>query len=261
MNFENLIVDDHESVRTIILNRPSALNAITYDLLEELEQVVLESDFDDAVRVLVLKGAGRAFCAGDDLRTMGTARTPLPEHDAVKRAALGYPRFILALRRSRKPVLAQVHGYAMGAGCDLALACDMVFATRGSRFGLVFARRGMLGGTVLLVRLVGYQKACELLFGGEDFSAEEAKHLGMVNFVGEESDVAEQVHNWAGRLASGPTTAITLMKKALNQGIGQSLEQAVDTQRHAIALMYHTQDYEEGKRAFVEKRPPRYSGH
>jgi enoyl-CoA hydratase/carnithine racemase len=260
MQFENLLVQDRNAVRTITLNRPDSLNSITYDVLEELESAVAQSDFDDGVRALVLKGAGRAFCAGDDLHTMGTNRTPLPEHDAVKRAALGYPRFILALRRSRKPVIAQVHGYAMGAGCDLALACDIVFATHDARFGFVFARRGMLGGTALLVRLVGYQKACELLFGGEDFSAAEAQRLGLVNFVGTAEEVDKRVEIWSEKLATGPTTAITLMKKALNQSMGQSLEQAVDTHQHLIALMYHTDDYAEGKRAFAEKRTPRYRG-
>jgi 2-(1,2-epoxy-1,2-dihydrophenyl)acetyl-CoA isomerase len=254
-----LVVEDSGGIRRITLNRPASLNAINYDVLEELEQVAHESHYSSDVRVVVLRGAGRAFCAGDDLRGMGTSATPLPD-DAVKRADLAYPRFILALRRMAKPVIAHVHGFAVGAGCDLALSCDLVFATEDTKFGLVFATRGMLSGTVLLPGLVGYQKACELLFSGKTFSAQEALRLGLVNQVGPADEIQAVVDEWAEHLAAAPTAAIGMMKRAINQGTGLSLEHAVDIQRYTLALSYHTHDYYEGQRAFVEKRKPNFDG-
>lgn len=259
MEQQTLLVEDRDGIRTVILNRPESLNAINYDVLDDLEQVARDSHYNGDVRVLVLKGAGRAFCAGDDLKGMGTSMTPLPE-DAAKRADLGYPRFILALRRLAKPVIAHVHGFALGAGCDLALSCDLVFATEGTKFGLVFAKRGMLSGTALLPTLVGYQRACEILFSGETFSAEEALELGLVNKVGSADEIHQLVDEWAGCLAASPTAAIGMMKRAINQSIGLSLEGAVDIQRYTVALSYHTHDYHEGKQAFVEKRAPKFTG-
>lgn len=259
MDSQTLLVEDSGGIRTVTLNRPDSLNAINYDVLDELERVAKQSHFDDSVRVLILKGAGRAFCAGDDLKGMETAETPLP-NDALKRAERGYPRFILALRYMAKPVIAHVHGFALGAGCDLALACDLVFATEDTRFGLVFAKRGMLSGTALLPSLVGYQKACELLFTGETFTASAALDMGLVNRVGSEEEIQQAVDSWAGDLAKAPTAAIGMMKGAINQSIGVPVERAVDIQRYTLALSYHTYDYAEGKQAFVEKRGPEYKG-
>ena len=253
-------VDDDAGIRTITLNRPASLNAIDYDLLDELDDAIERTHRDAAVRVVVLRGAGRAFCAGDDLTGMGTARTPLPEDDPNLRAELGYPRFILALRRLPKPVIAQVHGYAMGAGCDLALACDLVYAAEGTRFGLVFARRGMVSGTTLLPAMIGYHRACELLFTGRDFDAAEAHRLGLVNEVVVAENLAGAVTTHARRLAEGPTMALGLIKRAVNQSVGASLDTAVEIQRHTVAASYRTHDYAEGRRAFAEHRAPRYEG-
>lgn len=255
----NLLVDDEAGVRTVVLNRPDSLNAINYDVLDELEHVALDSHHDPQVRVVVLKGSGRAFCAGDDLKGMGTERTPLPE-DANRRAELGYPRFILALRHMAKPAIAQVHGPAMGAGCDLALSCDLVIAADDARFALPFTLRGMHGGTTLLPRLIGYQRACDLLFSGRTFDAAEAHQLGLVNTVVPADRLDEEVGARARALAEGPTAALGLAKRAMNQSLGLPLESAVEIQRHALAALYHTSDYYEGRQAFVEKRSPRYEG-
>lgn len=248
--------DDH-GVRTVTLNRPARLNAINYDLIDALETITQDSHRDPGVRVLVLKGSGRAFCAGDDLKGMGTVRIPLPQ-DATARAELGYPRFILALRHMAKPILAQVHGYALGAGCDLALSCDLVFADEDAKFGLVFAQRGMVSGTALLPRLVGYQAACDLLFSGRTFDASEAKALGLVNSVLPSTRLEDEVATRAKQLAEGPTVALGLIKRAVNHSLGVTLESAVRVQQSAIAASYNTEDYFEGKTAFLEKRSPHF---
>lgn len=260
MRFENLLVNDVEKVRTITLNRPDSLNALNYDVLDEIEEVFSESNYNENVRVVILNGAGRAFCAGDDLKGMGTKKTPVPEDNPLKRAEIQYSRAILAIRKLGKPVIAQVHGFALGAGCDLALSCDMVFASEDTKFGLVFVKRGLLGGTILLPKIVGYQKACELLFGGDMFTAEQARQMGIVNYVASEEEISELVKQWAHRFSIAPTGQIGLMKKAINQSIGESLERSVDYHRYITALMYQSHDHNEGKEAFLQKREPNFVG-
>ena len=260
MELSNLLVNDQEGIRTITLNRPNALNAINYDVLDEFEMVISDSKNNDNVRVIVINGNGKAFCAGDDLKGMGTIRTPLPEDSPLKRSELGYTRIILELRNINKPVIAQVHGFALGAGCDLALSCDMIIAAKDTKFGLVFAKRGLLGGTALLPQMVGYQKACEILFTGDMFSAEEAHKMGIVNYVTNIEDLDKAVRDWAVRFSKAATGQLGMMKKAINQSIGSSLERSIDYQRYITAIMYNTFDHDEGKKAFIEKREPSFIG-
>ncbi|MFC7364175.1 MULTISPECIES: enoyl-CoA hydratase/isomerase family protein [Bhargavaea] len=256
-NFIDL--EDQKGVRFITINRPDSLNALNYDVIQQLEDVLRESQYNESVRTIVIKGNGKAFCAGDDLRGMGTEQQPVPKGNR-KRAELGYGRVITAIRSIDKPVIAQVHGYALGAGCDIALACDLVYAAEDTRFGLVFAKRGLVAGTVLLPKLVGYQKACEYLFLGEQFSVTEAKRIGLVNEICSNDELTGAVKDLAERLATAPTAAIGLIKRAINESIGASIEESVRHQNNAIASSYTTHDYEEGKKAFQEKREPVYLG-
>jgi enoyl-CoA hydratase/carnithine racemase len=260
MRYEYLLVTDEAGVRTIALNRPASLNALNYDVMDELEQAIFDSGKRDHVRAVVIRGEGRAFCAGDDLKGMGTEKNPVPEDIPLRRAELGYTRLLLAIRKLPKPVLAQVHGYALGAGFDIALACDMIFASSDAKFGFPFIKRGLLGGTAILPTIVGYHKACELLFGGEMLTAEEARQMGIVNVVTPPEQLAETVADRAGRLARSATGQIGMMKMAVNQSIGEPLDKSVQFQRYVTALMYGTHDCEEGKRAFVEKREPNFIG-
>ncbi|MCM3653333.1 enoyl-CoA hydratase/isomerase family protein [Metabacillus litoralis] len=259
MTTKHIIVDDFKGVRNIILNRPEALNSLNYDVIQELENTINESKYNETVRVVVIKGNGKAFCAGDDLKGMGTEKQPVPDH-ILRRAELGYGRLILALRQLDKPVIAEVHGYALGAGCDLALACDMIFAAENTKFGLVFAKRGLVSGTALLPKLIGYQKACQYLFTGDYFSADEAKELGIVNELHKPEELSFAVDQMAEKLAVAPTAAIGLIKRAMNESIGASLQQSVNIQNNVVAASYSTHDYHEGKKAFQEKREPVYFG-
>ncbi|MEH7235887.1 enoyl-CoA hydratase/isomerase family protein [Bacillus sp. JJ1562] len=261
MLYETILVENHDGIRTITLNRPTKLNSINYDVISELEHAVNSSQYNDEVRVVVLKGSGRAFCAGDDLKGMGTEKNPSPDDHIVNRVDIGYPRLIKSLRELRKPVIGFIHGYALGAGCDLALSCDMIFATEETKFGLVFAQRGLVGGTILLPTLIGYQKACELLFSGNMFTAQEAKNMGIVNYVAPTyEEIESMVNEWATRFSKSPTTALGLMKQSINQGIGASLERSIDIQKHMTVGVYHTKDSSEGKQAFVEKREANFIG-
>lgn len=255
----NILIEDKEGIRKIILNRSSSLNALNYDVIADLEKVIEESKLDDTVRVIILKGEGKAFCAGDDLKGMGTEKYPTPNHH-IRRAELGYGRLILALRNLDKPIIAEVHGYALGAGFDLALACDLIITAEDTKFGLVFAKRGLVAGTVLLPKLLGYQKACEYLFTGEYITASEALNLGIANKVHPKENLSSEVDKLANKFVKAPTAAIGLIKRALNNSIGLTLEQQVDLQNQVIAASYSTRDYNEGKRAFQEKREPNYLG-
>lgn len=259
LNHKHIVIEDLRGVRKIILNRPESLNSLNYDVIKELEEVIRDSRYNDTVRVIILKGNGKAFCAGDDLKGMGTENQPVPEH-TLRRAELGYGRVILALRQLDKPVIAEVHGYALGAGCDLALSCDLVFAAENTKFGLVFAKRGLVSGTVLLPKLIGYQKACQYLFTGEYFSASEAERLGIINELHKPEELSSAVDKMAEQLSVSPTAAIGLIKRAINESIGASLEKSVSLQNNVVAASYSTHDYNEGKKAFQEKREPSYMG-
>jgi 2-(1,2-epoxy-1,2-dihydrophenyl)acetyl-CoA isomerase len=259
MKGEFLIIEDIEGIRKITLNRPQSLNSLNYDVIKELEEAIKDCRYNDNVRVVILKGKGKAFCAGDDLKGMETQNQPTPDH-AIIRAELGYGRLILALRKLDKPVIAEVHGYALGAGCDLVLSCDLVFAAEDTKFGLVFSKRGLVSGTVLLPKLISYQKACQYLFTGEYFSAKEAMQFGIVNEVHKSENLTEVVDKFARALSVAPTGAIGLMKRAINNSIGATLEQSVDYQNQIVAASYFTHDYSEGKKAFQEKRAPEYLG-
>jgi|SRR5690625_3791313 len=261
MRYETILVEDNNHIRCITLNRPLKLNAINYDLIEELSNTIDNCQNNDDIRVVVLKGAGKCFCAGDDLKGMGTQKNPSLDAHVINRVNMGYPKLLSKIRNLRKPVLAVVHGYALGAGCDLALACDMIFATEDSKFGLVFSERGLVGGTALLPKLVGYQKACEILFGGEMFTAVEGKEMGIVNYTSLTYADLESISNkWASKYSKSATTALGLMKQALNQSIGETFEKSLEIQKHITVGVYHTQDSVEGKQAFIEKRDSNFKG-
>ncbi|WP_408011253.1 enoyl-CoA hydratase/isomerase family protein [Pseudalkalibacillus sp. A8] len=255
LSFENLFVTDEKSIRTISLNRSSSLNSINYHVLDELEKVIEDSRINRDVNVIILKGEGRAFCAGDDINGMGNDQLPVPTH-TLRRADFGYPRFIERLRGLEKPVIAQVHGYALGAGCDLALSCDLIYAEKSAKFGLVFSKRGMVAGTAILPQLVGYHKACEILFTGNMYTAEQWKQLGIINDVWDRKELEEKVFEVAENLAENSIGAIGYMKRGLNQSIGSSMHSSVEMQKHLMAISYNTHDFNEGKTAFVEKRQP-----
>lgn len=261
MSYDTIIVEDKDNIRRITLNKPSSLNAINYDVIEELTDAIDSSQNNDAVRVVVLQGSGRAFCAGDDLKGMGTEKNPSLDDHIVNRVNMGYPRLIESIRNLRKPVLAFAHGFALGAGCDLVLSCDMIFSTEDTKFGLVFAQRGLVGGTILLPKLVGYQKACELLFSGDMFTGLEAKEMGIVNYTAPTYEETESIVNeWATKFSKAATTSIGLMKQAINQSIGETIDKAVEVQKQVTIGVYHTQDSVEGKQAFIEKRETKFTG-
>lgn len=255
---DTIIVETSGGVTTITLNRPEVLNAVNTPMAKELHDAVRQAARDAAVRCVVLTGAGRGFCSGQDLRGRAAG-------DFSYRAHLRstYNPVILLLRTMEKPVLAAVNGVAAGAGCSLALAADLRVASARASFIQIFSRVGLIpdsGSTWFLPRLVGTGKAFELACTAEPVDAAEALRLGLVNRVVPPDDLMPQTMELAMRLASGPTRAYGLTKRAFAYAIGASLEQALEYEAQVQEIAGHTADHREGVAAFIEKREAKFEG-
>ncbi len=260
MRFEHVLYEKSDSISVITLNRPAKLNALIHKMIREVQAALDDVAEDESVRAVILKGAGRAFCSGDDMKDMVDVLRPLPRQGKEDFRPEGYHSLVIALRELRKPVIACVHGYALGAGFELALACDFVLAEESAKFGMVLITRGMVGGTYLLPRLVGLRRATELVLLGETFDAKRAETLGLINRVVPLEDLEQETMKLARCLAESPTAAIGLAKVAMNRGLDMSLREGMEYQGLALALSIMTEDFTEGVAAFLEKRPPKYSG-
>jgi enoyl-CoA hydratase/carnithine racemase len=185
---------------------------------------------------------------------------PLPMQGREDFRPEGYHSLVIALRELRKPVIAAVHGYALGAGFELALACDFIIAEENAKFGMVLMTRGMVGGAYLLPRIIGLHKATELILLGETFDTARAKELGFLYKVVPAEKIEEETLTLARRLAEAPTAAIGIAKTALHRGLSMSLREGMEYQGLALLLSIMTDDFREGVLAFVEKRKPDYTG-
>ncbi|MFD7370272.1 enoyl-CoA hydratase/isomerase family protein [Streptomyces mirabilis] len=262
--------DNH--VAWITLNRPEALNAITPDQRERLIQHLSHASCDPGVRAVVITATGRGFCAGADLRGGPSTGGPQAgEQVAGERVAgdvarvirLGAQRLIGAVLDCEKPVIAAVNGTAAGLGAHLALACDLVLAADSAKFIEVFVRRGLVpdgGGAYLLPRLIGPQRAKELMFFGDALTAADAARLGLVNRVVPADDLEKTARDWAERLATGPTRALALTKQLVNASLDTDRTTAFAAEAAAQEINMTTTDANEGVAAFTERRTPHYRG-
>ena len=246
----------------ITLNRPDKLNAFTDDMLAVLQKALRDAERDPDVRCLVITGAGRAFCAGQDLSSLSSrdesGGPSLKEH--LERT---YNRVIRSIRTIEKPVLAAVNGVAAGAGASLAFACDLRVGAEGAVFIQSFIGVGLVpdsGATWTLPRLVGYARAFELAITADKLAAEEALALGVVNKVVPAATFDEEVSALATRLAAGPTRAMGLTKRAMNRAQTTSLDEALTYEARLQEIAGRTEDHREGVAAFLEKRPPQFKG-
>jgi enoyl-CoA hydratase/carnithine racemase len=255
---ETLLIDRAAGVLTITLNRPERKNAINGTMWEELLATFRDAATDASVRVVVLTGAGGAFCSGADLSPGGRDAA---KHQLVRMRDVA--DVALALHRLPQPTIAKVDGVAAGAGCNMALGCDLVVASDTARFSEIFARRGLtidFGGSWLLPRLVGLHKAKELALLADIISADEAERLGIVNRVVPAAELDAFVDDWAARLAAGPPLALSMTKKLLNDGLATSLDQALEAEGMAQTVNFGTKDTAEAMAAFLEKRDPTFTG-
>ena len=249
----------HDAVATLTLDRPEARNALDAALKRELLAAITAAGADHAVRVVVLTGAGTAFCAGQDLReTTGPDAPPL---STVLRES--YNPLILAMRRLEKPILGSINGVAAGAGMALALACDLRIAADTATFVLAFGRVGLVpdsGTTWFLPRLVGPAVAADLALLGDPLPAMEAERRGLVSRVVPAADLAAETRTLAARLAAGAPRALALTKEALNGSSEASLEEQLEREAELQGIAGRTADHREGVAAFLDKRPPRFTG-
>ncbi|MBT2387197.1 enoyl-CoA hydratase/isomerase family protein [Streptomyces sp. ISL-11] len=265
-------------VSWITLNRPDARNAITPDQRERLISEFFRASADPSVRAVVLTATGTAFCAGADLRATSPAPSDSPTSftssgppavaeraagDVARTIRLGAQRLISAVLDCEKPVIAAVNGPAAGLGAHLALACDLVLAAETATFVEVFVRRGLVpdgGGAYLLPRLVGPQRAKELMFFGDALPAAEAERLGLVNRVVSEEELTGTARAWAERLATGPTRALALAKQLVNASFDSDRAAAFAAEAAAQEINMTTADAREGLASFRERRAPVYRG-
>ncbi|MCL6554298.1 MAG: enoyl-CoA hydratase/isomerase family protein [Firmicutes bacterium] len=246
-------------VLTLTLNRPEVLNALNEQLTADLHDGLRFAERTPEVRCVVLTGAGRGFCSGQDLRER-TGGEAVSYGDSLRRR---YNPVILRMRTMEKPVIAAVNGVAAGAGCNLALAADLRIASERASFIEVFSRVGLVpdsGGTFTLPRLVGLGKALELAFTADPVDAHEALRLGLVNRVVPHDELMAHTLALATRLAQGPTRAFGLTKRAFNYALTASLEATLEYEAHLQEIAGRTADHREGVAAFLEKRQPRFEG-
>jgi 2-(1,2-epoxy-1,2-dihydrophenyl)acetyl-CoA isomerase len=248
-------------VACITMNRPEVRNAWDPEMVHNLADTLSDVRQDEEVRAVVITGAGQAFSAGGDIKVQKQFLDQ-PLAARLERATVGQwiSRHIISME---KPVIAAVNGVAVGAACDMALACDIRIASENASFGEVFIRRGLLpdmGGMFFLPRLAGVAKAKELIFTGDIIDASEAERIGLVNKVVPADKLEIETMELAGRLASGPTKAIGLAKKVINKSLSTDLETSLDYALQALTICYYTEDHAEATRAFFEKREPQFKG-
>lgn len=260
---QNILVTDQEAIRTITLNRPEVLNAFNDDLLSSLGKAVRAADKDKSVRCLVITGTGRAFSSGQDLADVADRYKSDEPIELGTHLRKYYNRIVTKLRTMETPVIASVNGVAAGAGCSLALACDIRIAAESASFIQAFIHVGLVpdsGATFMLPRLIGLSRALEMACTGRKIKSDEALRIGLVNQVVPDDELAAATNKLASKLASLPPRGIGLTKRALNA----SLENDLPTQLEYEAMMQttagRTKDHREGVRAFMEKRAPRFSG-
>jgi enoyl-CoA hydratase/carnithine racemase len=257
-SLEKVRLDIDGPIATVTLDRPNKLNALYPEMILRLVDVIEQVRRDNSVRVMVLRGEGRAFCAGDDLAPEDRFKYGAP--DLQTRMRTGFPRAVIDMLTLRKPVVGIVQGYAVGAGLDLALACDFRISDPEAKFGAVYVNRGLGGGsTYLLPRYVGLGRATEMLLLGRFVEMEEAHRLGLVTEVVPKDKLEERAFELAHKLAKGPTQAYGAIKNARNQGLGLDPVKGFEAQILAnVELMFH-KDAREGPRAFKEGREPNFT--
>ncbi len=257
---ETLLYQNNDSVLTITLNRPDSFNAFNEQMTTDLQSALKEAEKDDTVRAIILTGAGRAFSSGQDLKDAPAPGTRRSLADSLQRR---YNPIIRRLTTMPKPIIGAINGAAAGAGCSVALACDLRLAAEGSYLLQAFVRIGLVpdsGSSWFLARQVGYSRAFEIASLGEKIFADQACALGLVNRVVPAESLIEEATKLAALYAAGPTKAYGYLKKMLYRASHTSLDEALDYEVFMQEAAGRTRDYNEGVAAFVEKRPAVFKG-
>ena len=254
MDPKNIILEKEEGIAKITFNRPDALNALNNQTRLEFRNAMKEVEKDNDIKVLIITGAGRAFIAGSDIKELKST-TPLEAHNITRLGQI--------IENLEKPVIAAVNGFALGGGCEIAMACDILIASEKAKFGQPEVNIGVIpggGGTQRLQRVVGVYKAKELIFTGDIIDAKEAERIGLVNKVVAPEELETVVKELAKKIAAKSSAAIRLAKAAINRGMQTNLETGLAYERELYSLSLTTEDKAEGIEAFIEKREPKYKG-
>ncbi len=260
MGYQTLVLDRAGSIATITLNRPEARNALDMVMRRELVAALDEIESDASARVLVLTGAGGHFCSGGDVKTMRDKRHTAAEGRA--RVEL-LNRMVLRLVDFPRPTIAMVDGYAVGAGSNLALCCDLIVASDRAKFGELFWKIGLVpdgGGTWLLPRVVGLARAKELIFTADIIDAAEAGRIGLVNRVVPVADLEKTTRALAEKIAAGPPGVLRMAKHMVNRAATSDLAAALDLEAFSQGMAIAGEDHQEGLTAFFDKRTPKFTG-
>ena len=262
MNYKNILFDISEGIATLTLNRPDKLNSFTAEMHGEVRSALEQLAADKSARVLVLTGAGRGFCAGQDLgdRAVAPGGAPVDLGESVEKY---YAPLVLALRALPMPVVCAVNGVAAGAGANIALACDIVIAARSASFNEVFCKLGLIpdtGGTYFLPRLIGTARATGLAMLGDRLSAERAEQWGLIWKCVDDAELAGEVAALARHFSTAPTLGLARAKQALQASGLNTLEQQLALEAGMMRELGYTEDYREGVSAFMEKRIPAFQG-
>ncbi|MEA2460813.1 MAG: hypothetical protein QOH90_990 [Actinomycetota bacterium] len=259
--YETLLWEERGHVATLTLNRPEKKNAMSWVMFGELKRAFEAAAHDDNVRCVIVTGAGNAFCSGADLSDGANVPSSASQ---MKDRMRTIDAVALSLIDCPKPTIAKVTGVAAGAGCQLALGCDLIVASKAATFAELFVKRGLVvdfGGSWLLTRALPLHKAKELALLGETISAIDADRLGLLNRLCDEADVDQVTMDLADRLAALPPRTVSLIKSNLNRASDQTLQQTLDTEAATQALAFSSHDTTEAVAAWLEKREPRFTGH
>jgi len=261
--FQTIDVETRDAVCVLTINRPDRLNALTAEVATELQQAIKDATQNGA-RAIILTGAGRAFSAGGDLREMQEIAAKAGKVDAFFDEPLRILNELIALiRNTPLPIIAAVNGVASGGGCNLALACDLVVAGESAKFNQAFIKIGLtpdIGGSFILPRLIGWKRAAELMFTGDMVDARSACDMGMINSVVPDDELMQHAASLAARLSAAPTAAIGRIKRLLEASAINDYGHQLDLERRTQIESGQTKDFVEGVTAFLEKRPPKFSG-
>ena len=257
MAYQNIKIEINDGIAVLTLNRPEVRNALDYVTWDEIRAGMRELRFNDDAHVIILTGAGgKAFASGADIKALNSRTVSEQMNSEVN-------DILYEITMHKKPVIAAVDGYALGGGCELAMACDIRIATKKSKFGQPEVNLGIIpggGGTQRLQRLVGIGKAKELIFTGDIISAEEAERIGLIEKVVEDGTVLEAAIEMAKKIKAKGPVAITLAKQAINVGANTDLYSGLCFERYSQAIAFSTADKAEGTLAFIEKRPAQFKG-
>jgi len=260
MKYKDILFEIKNKVATLTLNRPQALNALTIDMFKEINDALDFCEKEKDVHVIVITGNGRAFCAGDDIKSMTVNETASIPEIADRVEFMTYPVTINKMRKLPKPIICAVNGLCYGAGGEIAMGCDYIIMSEDATFGQMYINVAEIGNTYLLPQQVGIKRAMEMLWSGRKITAQESLELGMINKIVNKEEILSETRKYAEELAKGPILAYGYAKIAIYESLYKTVEEGLHIESFYAAQLAKTKDHQEAVKAFIEKRKPVFTG-